>query len=339
MSRSGRERSEAVIYLFQHTTALGLLTVLLWLPGYVIDRRWLKTEPAWRLPARFALGLGCWIAWSFLLATLGGLHRPILWASAAGLAGIALWDRCRDRGPAVSRPQGRPRLDGILAAVGLTAVLAPLYLLASTPTVSWDASAYHLTLPKLFLAAGGFREVPFNVYSYWPLNVQLLYALAMAFQDYVLAKLLHFGFGVLTLCTLYLGCRAFHRPASGGLAAALLLANGVVIYELRVAYVDLAHAFFFLAGFLFMLSALERRPELLWLSGICCGLAAGTKVTGMVGAAIVGALYLPHLARDLRRGEPAALRHFLIRFVAPVVGLWLPWILRAAWTTGNPFYP
>ena len=326
-----------MIYLLQHTAALGLLAALLWLPGYILDRHWSRTEPGLRLPARFALGVGCWIGCLFLLAALGRLHRPALLAVAVALVGAAVWTRWHHRFPDRQRPR-RPSVGAVLACAGLSAALAPLYLLASTPTVSWDANVYHLTLPKLYLAAGGFREVPLNVYSYWPLDVQLLYALAMAIQDYVLAKLLHFAFGLLTLYTLYAGCRTFHRPASGALAAALLVANGVVTYELRVAYVDLAHAFFFLAGFLFMLEALDRRREALWLSGICCGLAAGVKVTGIVGAGILGALYLPHLLRARRRGEPVV-RHFVIHFAAPVIGLWLPWVLRSAWTTGNPFYP
>ncbi len=327
-----------MVYLAQHTAALGLLLACLWLPGYVVERRWLRVDSGLRLPARFSLGLGFWIASLFLLATVGGLHRPAFLALGLVLSGAALWTVLHHRGSAEGKARWRPSGVTLATCCGLIPILLPLYLLAMTPTVSWDANVYHLRIPKLFLAAGGFREVPFNVYSYWPLNVQLLYALAMAFQDYVLAKLLHFCFGVLTLLTLYLGCRTFHRPAAGALATAMLLANGVVIFELRIAYVDLAHAFFFLAGFLFMLATLDRRPEMLWLSGICCGLAAGAKVTGIVGAGIIGALYLPRLVRALRRGEPA-LRPFLVRFVAPTLGLWLPWVWRAMWTTGNPVYP
>jgi hypothetical protein len=164
-----------------------------------------------------------------------------------------------------------------LVIAALAALLAPLALLALTPTVSWDAGAYHLTLPRLYLEHGGFREVPLNVYSYWPQGVQLLYALALAVQDHVLAKLLHFAFGVATLWALAAGCRTFHRPASGALAAILFLANGVVAFELRVAYVDLAHAFLLLAGLLFMLQALERDPRVLWLSGLCCGLPRASR--------------------------------------------------------------
>ncbi len=331
-----------MVYLLQHAFALLVLAAFLVLPGLVLERslvRGMRLGPL-RPLARIVLGLGFWIACTFLLAAFGGLRPPVLWTviCLVVVSSLAVW-----------RPSGRitraalPRAATALWMAALGGLLAPLFLLALTPTVSWDAGAYHLTLPRLFLDHGGFREVPLNVYSYWPLNVQLLYSLALGTLDHVLAKLLHFAFGVATLFALVLGCRAFHRPASGPLAAIFLLANGVVAFELRVAYVDLAHAFFLLAGVLFMLQALEREPRALWLSGLCCGLAAGVKVTGIAGAAVVGALYLPRLAGALRRGDSAAvwrrLRLFLVRFAAPVFGLWAPWVARTWALTGNPVYP
>ncbi len=324
-------------YLLQHALGLLFLAAVLWLPGWRLEKSAaIDLSPALRPLARIVLGLGFWILCLFVLAVCGLLRSTVLWA-VIGLviAGcLSTWLRS-------GRRIGRPSLPSTASLLVMTAFavgLAPICLLALTPTVSWDASVYHLTLPRLFLDHGGFREVPLNVYAYWPLNVQLLFALALATCDFVLAKLLHFALGVATLYALAAGCRAFHRPASGATAAMLFLANGVVIFELRVAYVDLGHALFLLAGFLFMLEALERDPRALWLSGLCCGLAAGTKLTGIAGAGIVGMLYLPRLAGALREGE-ATLRPFLIRFAAPVLGLWVPWVARTAVLTGNPAYP
>ena len=333
-------------YLLQHAVALLFLAVVLWLPGCLLEKSKPIGNSGLRPLARIVLGLGFWIACTFLLAVCGLLRPWALWAMIGLITAWALaaWirsSRFRSIRFRSSHPIVRPVLPSTaetLVLMTLTAVLTPLCLLAFTPTVSWDASAYHLTLPRLFLDHGGFREVPLNVYSYWPLNVQLLFSLAIAIDGYVLAKLLHFAIGVTTLYALVVGCRALHRPASGMLAAIFFIANGVVAYELRVAYVDLAHALFLLAGVLFMIEALELEPRALWLSGLCCGLAAGTKLTGIVGAIAVGALYLPRLAGALRRREPA-LRDFLVRFAAPVLGLWTPWVIRTAVLTGNPAYP
>ncbi len=356
-----------MIYLLQHSALFALLAVACWLAGVWLDhvlplaplRDDVSPDDAddpLRQLRRWSLGIGLWIACAFVLAASGLLGRFSVRAVLAGLAvaGTVAW--LRNRRPATPF-RARP-VHVLLAGLGVLTLL-PLYLLALTPTISWDASVYHLTLPKLFLAHGGFRPVAMNVYSHWPLNVELLFAVAMAVYDHVLAKLVHFGFGLLTLYAVWVGCRACHpggvqtkhghpggvqtkhgRPASGWLAMPLLLANGVVVFEIRAAYVDLAYAFFFVAGFLFMVEALERRPRALWLAGICCGIVAGIKITGVAGAAVIGALYLPRLVRALRRRElTAALRPFLVRFALPVFVLWAPWPARAAWLTGNPFYP
>ncbi len=323
-----------MVYLLHHALALVFLTTVIWLPGWLLGRSTTEVvSPALRPLARIVLGLGFWIACTFVLAVCGLLRPAVLWTLIGGvIAGsVVAWLRAGRPMARFPRPSAAP----ILALVALAAVLTPLALLALTPTVSWDASTYHLTLPRLFLDHGGFRDVPFNVYAAWPLNVQLLFALAMATQDFVLAKLLHFALGLATLYALIAGCRAFHRPASGALAAMLFLANGVVILEMRVAYVDLGHALFLLAGTLFMIDALERDRRALWLSGLCCGLAAGTKLTGVVGAGIVATLYLPHLLRD----GGSALKPFFARFVAPVVLLWAPWVAYTTILTGNPAYP
>ncbi|RDJ94290.1 hypothetical protein B4Q13_15520, partial [Lacticaseibacillus rhamnosus] len=50
------------------------------------------------------------------------------------------------------------------------------------------------------------------------------------------------------------------RPAAGWLAAPLALANPVLVFELGVAYVDLASAFFLTAGVVFMARALRSQP-------------------------------------------------------------------------------
>ncbi|MEM7356466.1 MAG: hypothetical protein AAF657_36965, partial [Acidobacteriota bacterium] len=230
-----------MIYLLQHTAALGLLVAILWLPGIGLERSWASAGARLRPLTQLVFGIGFWIVSLFFLATCQGLRPWVLGLVIAAVIGgsAVTWVRSMD-GPVPRWPQlSAP----VVARLGLlAAVLAPFFFLALSPPVSWDASAYHLRLARLYAEHGGFREAPFNVYSYWPLNVQLLFAMVITLHDYVLAKLLHFAFGVATLYALFLGGRTYHRPASGFLACLFFLANGVVAYELRVAYVDLAYA-------------------------------------------------------------------------------------------------
>src|SRR6185436_1566270 len=147
------------------------------------------------------------------------------------------------------------------------------------PSLGWDAMTYHLTLPKTYLQHGGFVHLPFNVYSHWPSNVQLLYGLGLAVEDYVLGKLLHLMFlGLLTVAVYRFAARA--APWAGVVAASLLLANDVVLEEAHVANIDIGVAFFF---FMAVALAVEFREtgkrNALVLSGVFCGCVAGSKKT------------------------------------------------------------
>ena len=336
----------------QYTPLLLLLLGLVWLPGYALER-WLHREGdlgGLCALARLVLGVGFWIAIAFSLAAVGWLRPVALYGVAASAAGGALWAR-RIRGRGASAINGghyRPPLAATWAGSALVcALLAPFYLLTMSPEVSWDADVYHLTLPRLFLEHGGFRPVPMSIYSQWPLGTELLFALAMLVKDFVLAKLVHFCFGVLTIFALALGCHTFHRGASGTMAALFFLANPVVLTELHIAYVDLAYAFFFTAAFLFALNAAAAEgdpacdPMGSWLlSGLCCGAVAGLKVTGILAAPAIGVLVIPQLLAAKGNGTLAAkVRRFAACFGVPVLVLWLPWLAKAWFYTGNPIHP
>lgn len=328
-------------YVLENLAAFALSLFFFWLPGVLLWPRFASrgVDPHWRRLVELALGLGCWAGLAFLLAANQQLHGfGVGWILAVllGLAAFHGW-QSRGSGSLFPRPDLRALWPGVLFAIPLV----PIAWLAMSPPVSWDASAYHLTLPKLFLEHGGFRSVELNVYSQWPLGGELLFALVMLFRDHVLAKLVHFGFGLATCFVIAAACRRWHRPESGFLAVAFFLANPVVIFELRVANVDLAQAFFTTLAFAMMLEALRpgddtlRRAYLL-LSGVCCGLVAAIKVQGIVTAGFLALLLAPRFLRRETRG--AAFRGLLL-FALPVAAFWLPWLIKSAWLTGNPVYP
>lgn len=332
-------------YLAEYGLFSCLLSVMLWLPGVVLAAVTLRNwEPRSLRPlASICLGLAVWTASTFVLAALGWLTlRSILvlfaiWVVLGFATCLRLWNQ---PGAAPAGPVVTAR--SVLLGAFLALVLAPCLIAAMRPEVAWDAGTYHLTLPKLYIAHAGFRPVEFNVYSNWPLNTELLFAVAMLLKDHVLATLLHFGFGVLTLYAIFACCRTTHSSVGPWLAMFLLLTNHSVLWEMTVAYVDLAYAFFFLAGFVFLLHALEDRPGrrgALLLAGLCGGILAGIKLSGIVGAAAIGTLLIPRLFTVGRRHLPSEWRTIVAWFVLPLIVLPLPWLIKAAWYTGNPVYP
>lgn len=320
-------------------------------------RRFATLDVSYRPLANLLLGLALWTAIAFFLAATQLLSAPAVLSCLSVVVIVILWDsrqhlqkrRLQAKPPAEDRGPSLAISDRLFLALLALIALVPLALLTLVPTVSWDASAYHLTVPRLYLDHGGFRPVELNVYSNWPLGTEMLFGLAMLLHDHVLAKLLHFAFGLATLYALFVGVRRSTsatlddsgRVFGGLLAMVCFLATGVVAFEMRVAYIDLAVAFYFTAAFLFLRRWQEapndRTP--LILAGISCGLMAGSKLNGFVGIVALAWLLVPTINTIKRRdGWGSSLRSTLY-FAMPIGLLWFPWLIKSLWTTGNPFYP
>jgi hypothetical protein len=330
-------------YLAHYSFVAAALYFLIWATGRLLDRhsRRLGADALERAAAGLVFGFGAWVALIFALASAGLLRAPVVLVTvavglAAGLFGLV---REKPRLPD-DLAQLRVRPAAAIVVVVITVVVGALWMQVLRPIVAWDADVYHLTLPRLYLENGGFYRVPFNVYSNWPLATQMLYALALAVGDQIVAKSLHFGAG---LATAALVGALVARESSrhwGLMATAMLFLHPVFLWEIRVAYVDLASAFLLLAAFTFVHRALEsRQQETGWLvlAGIAAGLLAGTKINGVFGAAALAAVWLGSSLLDRR--APADLVRPLTALLLPVALLGLPWLVRSYVMTGNPVYP
>src|SRR5262245_55397463 len=339
-------------YVLHHLVALLALAWILFVPGAWLDglaaRRGLW--PGGDVLVRFTLGIAVWVSVLFAAATLGLLEPAPFRALALAVAGLgALWAWRRRSALRLRRPPRRA-LFALVPCAALAFMLGAVFLLAIRPTLEWDADTYHLTVPRLYIEHGGFRPIPLNVYSNWPLAVDLLFALGMLLDDYVTATTLHFGFGVLTALGAYLHVRRRAPGWAAVSAAAFLLGNEIVHAEMGIAYVELGVAFFFLQACMWLLASFED-PEhergWLLLTGIACGLLAGSKHTGLFGVFAIALLYaLQRLVRVPESARAAAARPRLRALVrglrwlgVPALLFALPWYVKSWWYTGNPVYP
>jgi hypothetical protein len=206
--------------------------------------------------------------------------------------------------------------------------------------VAKDELVHHLAVPKLYLKHGGMYEIPFMDFSYYPMNVDLLYLIPLYFGNDILPKFIHFGFALLTAGLLYGYLKKRAGPGYGLFGVVFFLSIPVIVKLSITAYVDLGVVFFSFASLLLLLRWAESgfKRRFLIFSGIMAGLAMGTKYNALLTTAIL-ALFVPLLHE--RRGKGGFFRSALHGFLFLVIALMVfsPWMMRNYAWKKNPIYP
>ncbi|MFZ5573408.1 MAG: ArnT family glycosyltransferase [Thermodesulfobacteriota bacterium] len=218
-----------------------------------------------------------------------------------------------------------------------------IMLLAAVPPVCRDALTHHLAVPKLYLRHGGIYEIPGIPFSYYPMNLELLYLLPMYFGNDIAPKYIHFGFALSTAWIVFIYLRK-RTDTSHALFGALFFLTTPVVIRLSIsAYVDLGLIFFSTAALLLLLHWRENRFHPKWLitSAICCGLALGTKYNGLIVLFFL-TLFVPFLY--VRSGQPDMPRQLRAMglgclFFLTALTIFSPWMIRNYIWTRNPVYP
>ncbi|MGB5747186.1 MAG: phospholipid carrier-dependent glycosyltransferase [Desulfobacterales bacterium] len=244
----------------------------------------------------------------------------------------------------------------IYILTGLLALLiASIVILSWVPPVSRDALTHHLAVPKLYLNQGGIFEIPSIKFSYYPMNLDLLYMLPLYFGNDIIPKFIHFIFALLTAGLIYRYLRKRLDSAWGLLGALFFLSLPIIVKLSITVYVDLGLVFFSTASLLALLKWIESRFRFkyLLLSAVCCGLALGTKYNGLIVLFIIAVsvppVYLLETKKNLGRenltdGEKSLTHHWKAVasgaiFVLVALVIFSPWMIRNYSWKQNPVYP
>jgi len=215
--------------------------------------------------------------------------------------------------------------------------------MASVPPVSRDALTHHLTIPKLYLEHGGIYEIPRFWFSYFPMNVTLLYAIPLYFSNDILPKFIHFAFALGTAALIYRYLLRRLNTHYALLGALFFLTIPVIVRLSTTAYVDLGLIFFLFAALLCLFDWIESdfRIRYLLIGAVFCGLALGTKYNGLVGLFLLG-LFVPFIYsryRGSQASEAGKAIGYAVVFVTVSMIVFSPWMVRNVLWTGNPVYP
>ena len=247
--------------------------------------------------------------------------------------------------------------------LGLFAILIlSIIILSSVPPVSRDALTHHLAVPKLYLNHGGIYEVPSLKFSYYPMNLDLLYIIPLYFGNDIVPKYIHFAFALLTAWLIFNYLKIRISTVYAFCGALLFLSLPVVVKLSITVYVDLGLMFFSTWALIYLLKWLENgfSFRFLIISAVACGLALGTKYNGLVTLLLL-ALFVPYLfakyhpgttsREDLSdtfeiSGSKAKIKSATTRaiiygavFVSIALIVFSPWMIRNYLWTDNPIYP
>jgi hypothetical protein len=209
-----------------------------------------------------------------------------------------------------------------------------------TPPISRDALIHHLAIPNLWLKHGGFYEIPWADYSYYPMNTDLLFLVCLYFKNDIAPKFIHmaFGTGIGLLVYIYLKKRMGHNW--GLLGAVIFITTPIVVWLSTSAYIDLGMTFFTTASIMTFIKWRDSEyKKLNWflISSFCMGMALGSKYNALIAWFILNLILMYSYVRDTHR-QMAALQYGIMFFVVAVL-VASPWYLKNYLQTGNPFYP
>lgn len=298
--------------------------------------------------AAFGLGIAAYGIFALGLAGLLSFWPVTVWWLALAVFGAGgIRDNTRDLLTALKRFRQResqgatspfpylPTFVSLLLVVcGVIAVIACFSPPAGR---EWDALAYHLADPKVFLAQHRITSLPTEHHSNFPLTMEMLFTAGLLYSGYPLANLFHFATALLTILAMLALCRRLFGPTMGYLSALIFATTPLVLWEASVAYIDLGMGLFTTLAAFAAVSTIEegrgnRAPNVLeWsaLAGIMMGFALGIKYLAIVPMVLVGLLLL--------------LRRIPVRAVAIYAGVALiigsPWYIKNIVLTSNPVYP
>ena len=222
-------------------------------------------------------------------------------------------------------------------------VILLILLMGAVPPVSRDALTHHLYVPKLYLRHGGIFEIPHIEFSYFPMNLDLLYMAALYFKNDILPKFIHFFFAVATAWMIFSYLKHRINTTYALLGSLFFLSIPVIVYQSTVVYVDLGVVCFLFASMIYLFRWIEGAFNMipLLISAVFCGLALGTKYNGLVGFFLLG-LFIPLVYTRYHPNSTTRTRKavsFSLFYIFIALTIFSPWMIRNALWTGNPVYP
>ena len=303
--------------------------------GWPLMRAVIKNAEKWiEFLASFAFGIGLTGIFVFSLGLMGDFD-PLLFAlwEIAGM--IFFLIALRTWWPLSIQPVHWNMWNALGTAILLLILVAELPFVVA-PEISTDAIAYHLLIPKMYLAHGGLYHLTLFVEAYYPSLAEFNYVPLLSLTNEIVCKAFHFWSGMLLLILLAQFIKRVSPASNRWLAPALFLSMPITAIHIAWAWNDFLYTYLVLLALYFLLRYHESDKVSgrdLLIAGVFSGLASWTKYTFVLFFFTAVLILLLGSRRWKWKIQHYPLFFFGIGLIAPF------WMLQNWMFTENPFYP
>jgi|GEM_PF-6470875 len=230
-----------------------------------------------------------------------------------------------------------PTLVSILISVLLIMILVN-FINAIAPETAYDGLNYHLTVPKIYIEHHRIVNLPNILQSYFAKSVEIIYASGMIIGGQITAKLISYGFGILSVLSIICLAKRFFSLETAIIAASLFFIAPHVSWLTTTTDVELAVSFYAICViFVLLLWRVNNKKTLLFLCGILAGIALSVKLTSILFLIPIALSVIMISYRS--SGSVKRVILDLVVFGLPILIMATPWYLITYFQTGNPVFP
>jgi len=213
-------------------------------------------------------------------------------------------------------------------------------LMCCAPPTHYDSLVYHLALPRIYLMRHALVQVPYNLFSAFPQNMEMIFTAAMSIGGATAVRLMSFSCYLALLGLVHTIAARWAGARAGAYAACVIATFPSMMLLGSSAYVEVGLALFILAALLAVARWMETRDSrFLLAAGIVAGAAFGIKYYAgitIAGVSLILAAVLVRRPRDLISG-PFIRAAGLFNSMALVLSA--PWFVKNLIVFHNPVFP
>jgi len=294
----------------------------------------------------FGLGIGFLIFTGLFIAfgLTGILNRWVINLSLLGMY-VIIYPEVRDLIRQIKdrlRNLVRSRIPLLEIALVLVVLIQVVFNLAGASVLpsDWDGLGAYLPMAKEWAHLHRLTNIPYVNFAVHngPFNVGIFYVMALLVKDAILAKLIHFAFGLLTAVGIYAMTKRYFSSRTALFSGAIFYLIPLVSWQSTTAYIDLGFTFYAFLGFYALTNwATSGKRSWLLISAALGGLCLGSKHTGFLWIALLLATVLVS-SWVLRKDKIAVMARTFILYAAVIGAIGSFWYLRALIVSGHSVF-